>query len=409
MKNKFFSLKLALLLVLSVSMLFMTAASEVPDLEDILDHFEHSSGKIYSMVDEDGNLIMRTARQIVVGDEYINRDNNYYRVVSVEGETAVAELLEQIVLAKPRRESFLQRVDRALRNAIPVQQRRGQNRRIGIYNSHGAEAYIQGDGAESQDEGGGILNVGDQLAQALEGRGIEVIRSRETHTPHDAGAYQRSRRTAEEMLKQEPDAIIDVHRDAVPEEEYLEEVEGEQRVQVQLVVGRQNQNMAATREFAEGLKNQADEQFPGLVKGIFMARGNYNQDMSPRAILIEVGSHTNDKDQALETMDLFAEVVDGFLYGAAGDGEAAAPPAADGADGTALRSVLWVVLGLIAVVGVFLLISAGGFEQAKQKLRQFTNKEFTNTLGLPDEEEEKRESCDSCDDSNQNSGGKEGS
>lgn len=405
MKNKFFAFTLALVLALSVCLIPLAAANL--GIEDIFDQFEHQSSKIYTMVDERGDVIMRTARQIVVGDEYINVKNNYYRVVKVESETATAQLLERIVLAQPVKETFLEKVDRLLRNSLAVQQRgRQKTRKIAIYNSHGAESYIKGDGTESKDPGGGILDVGDTLAQALEKKGIEVVRSKEPHTPHDAGAYQRSRRTVEEAIKENPDMLIDVHRDAVPEQEYLEEVAGEQRVQIQLVVGRQNQNMAATREFAEGIKKVADEKYPGLIKGIFMARGNYNQDMSPRAILIEVGSHTNDKDQAQESMALFAVVMNDFLYGA-GEGGPAAGPAAPAAGGgaTAWRSVLWVVLGLMVAVGLFLLISAGGFEQAKAKLGKFSNKEFTNALGLPEDEEEKKQK--SNDDSD--SGGREGS
>lgn len=406
MKNNSFFLKLALLLLLLMSMPVPAATNEPAQFEKVFDDFEHYGGRIYTMVDEKGEVIMRTARQIVVGDEFINRQNHYYRVKAVEGERARAVLVEKIVLAEPTKENFLQRVDRLLRNAIPVQQGEGEalNRRIGIYNSHGAEAYIEGDGAESQIEGGGILDVGDELAKALERRGVEVIRSRETHVPHDAGAYQRSRRTVEEILKQNPDAIIDVHRDAVPKEEYLEKVEGQERVQIQLVVGRQNQNIAPIRAFAEGLKKQSDEKFPGLIRGIFMARGNYNQDMSPRAILIEVGSHTNQKEQALESMNLFAEVITAYKYGGAANGQAAAP----GTDVIALRSVLWVVLGLIAVVGVFLLVSTGGFKQLKQKLGDFKNKEFTNTLGLPHGEDRKREAADCCAERKAENGEKDG-
>lgn len=389
MRSRFFTVKLALSLVLLCSLFAMTAAAQpAQSPEDLFDVFEHNSGKIYTMVDDEDNVIMRTARRIVVGDEYINMENNYYRVISVEGDTAVAQLLEKIVLAQPPKEPFLSRVDRLLRNSLAVQQRgRQKRRRIAIYSSHGAESYIQGDGAESKDPGGGILDVADSLEKALEEQGVDVVRSREPHTPHDAGAYQRSRRTAEEVLQEQPDAMIDVHRDAVPEQEYLEEVEGEQRVQVQLVVGRQNQNMAANRQFAEGIKKTADEKYPGLIKGIFMARGNYNQDMTPQAILIEVGSHTNNKTQAEESMNFFAEVINDHLYGAAEDGQIAAP--AGPRNRTALWSVLWVILGLAVALGAFLVISAGGFEQAKQKLRQFRNKEFSDVLGAPRDGEEK--------------------
>ncbi|EEG77119.1 stage II sporulation protein P [Dethiobacter alkaliphilus] len=408
MKNKAFLLKLALAVLLSLSLLVVVGTGNTAVAFDY-DEYEHHSGRIFTMVDQDGEVIMRTARQIVVGDEYINMANNYYRVVSVDGETAVAEEVErQTAAAEPVSEGFIARVSRLLRNSIPVQQQEGQdlNRRIGIYNSHGAESYIEGDGEESKDPGGGIIDVGDRLAEALEGMGVEVLRSQEPHTPHDAGAYNRSKRTVEEFLKEDPDALIDVHRDAVPEEEYLEEVEGEERVQVQFVVGRQNQNMEVNKEFAEGLKARADELYPGLVKGIFMARGSYNQEMSPQATLIEVGSHTNNKDQALETMDLFAEVVNDFLYEGEGDEIASpAPGTPDGPGGTALRSALWVIAGLVVAVGIFLVVSAGGFEQAKEKLSKFRNKEFSNTMGLPPDEEEP---CDKCKEDKPD-GGNEGS
>ncbi|MCR3921068.1 MAG: stage II sporulation protein P [Firmicutes bacterium] len=407
MKSRFFSLKLALVMVLAISLLFFSALNERVVADDIFDG-EHQSGQFYTMVDDDGDVIMRTARQITVGDEYINTDNNYYRVTSVKEQRAVAELVRKVTLAEPSQEGIIERVDRLLRIALPVQSQDEQkSKKIAIYSSHGAESYIEGDGVESKDPGGGIIDVADSLQKNLEEKGIEVIRSKEPHTPHDAGAYGRSRRTVEEALKEQPDAIIDVHRDAVPEEEYIGEVEGKERVQVQLVVGRQNQNRANNQKFAEGVKKQADETYPGLIKGIFMARGSYNQDMSPRAMLIEVGSHTNDKDQAEESMALFSEVVNDFIYGTAEGDQAAspAPTTSDGAGGTALRAVLWLVVGIVAAVALYLLISTGGYQQMKQKLKDFRNKEMSNFLGAPRDDEEDTSKADE----DKQNGGPEGS
>ncbi|HZK25376.1 MAG TPA: stage II sporulation protein P [Oscillospiraceae bacterium] len=391
-RSSFNTFKLTAVLVMVVSLLFFSTQSSfaIDNLIDGIDG-DHRSGVYYTMEDNNGKVIMRTAREIVVGDEYISADNNYYRVTSVRGETARAELIEKRTLAAPPQPGLLARVSNMLRSAVPVQKKGEQKtKKIAIYSSHGAESYIDGDGTESKDPGGGILDVADTLQKKFEEKGIKVVRSKEPHTPHDAGAYQRSRRTVEEALKEQPDALIDVHRDAVPEEEYLEEVEGEKRVQVQLVVGRQNQNRANNQQFAEGIKKQADEKYPGLVKGIFMARGNYNQDMSPRATLIEVGSHTNDKDQAEETMGLFSEVMNDFIYGTA-EGEQAASPSpttSQGAGGTALRSVLWIIAGLVAAVAIFLLISTGGFEQAKAKLNQFRSREMADLTGSRQDEDD---------------------
>jgi stage II sporulation protein P len=378
-KKMLFPLKTVILLILAISAVSLAPpAVHGFNFEDLIDGMP---GEVYTMVDEKGSIIMRTARQVNVGDEYISSDNKHYRVKSVDGNRATAEYLRTVTLAETEQNGLQAGMPQA---ALPVQQTKGaSNKKIAIYSSHGAESYINGEGTESKDPGGGILDVADALQKSLEKKGVKVIRSREPHTPHDAGAYQRSRRTAEEAIKENPDAIIDVHRDAVPEEEYLEEVEGKKRVQIQLVVGRQNQNMANNRQFAEGLKKQADKNYPGLIKGIFMARGNYNQDMSPRAVLIEVGSHTNDKELAEESVQLFSEVVNDYLYGTAEGGETAgpAPTTLQGAGGTALRAVLWIIFALIIGIGAYLLISSGGIEQAKERLRNFTKRELPGIFG----------------------------
>ena len=59
------------------------------------------------------------------------------------------------------------------------------------------------------------------MAEQLEEKGVNVIHDTTLHTPHDAGAYDRSRRTAVQILKQRPAALFDVHRDAGPSEPYL--------------------------------------------------------------------------------------------------------------------------------------------------------------------------------------------
>ena len=76
--------------------------------------------------------------------------------------------------------------------------------------------------------------------------------------------------------------------------------------QIRLVVGRQNQNMQANLDFAKQIKAYYDEKKPGLIKGIFMAKGNYNQDLAPRSILIEVGTHTNSLEAAQNGAAVFA-------------------------------------------------------------------------------------------------------
>lgn len=54
-------------------------------------------------------------------------------------------------------------------------------------------------------------------------------------------------------------------------------------------MGRQNQNSEANIAFAEKMKAYYDEVKPGLIKSIFMAKGNYNQDLAPNSGFVRSG------------------------------------------------------------------------------------------------------------------------
>lgn len=340
------------------------------DFFDLSNDTERRDG-FYIMRDEaDGSLVLRTARLLHVGDQFINRDNNHYRVVRLDGDTAWARLVEE---AGRTRTGTIPAVE----TILPVQ---GDNRVIGVYHSHGAESYVPSDGTDSIDEGGGILQVGEVFAQNLERQGVNVLHSTETHVPHDAGAYNRSRRTAEELLGERPDALFDVHRDAVPPGDYRAEVDGQEMVQVLFVVGRQNQNVESNQAFAQGLKNTADERYPGLVKGILLAQGSFNQDLSPRSLLLEVGAHENTREQAEEAVTVFADVATGFLYGTGQGGEfrGVRPDTRTGAGGIAMQSALKLLVALAIALFVYLLIAAGSWEEFKRKAASFFQREFAD-------------------------------
>ena len=207
----------------------------------------------------------------------------------------------------------------------------------------------------------------------LEEQGVTVIHSENIHDPHDVNAYQRSRKTAAELLQEAPAAMIDVHRDGVPDPDYYAtEFDGEAATQIRLVVGRQNQNSEANIEFAEKMKAYYDEVKPGLIKSIFMAKGNYNQDLAPHSVLLEVGTHTNSLEEAEVGAREFAEVLPQFLGlktaaeeqepNATVQEEPQAQTAAEKSGGMG-KAILWLVV-LAAVGGfAFVWISRGSLKK----------------------------------------------
>jgi stage II sporulation protein P len=356
------------LIAIAIGWFPQSTSTQELDFFDLFNMSERIDGSYFTMIDQaDGSVLLKTARILKVGTEFIDSRNRLYRVVSIKEDTAVAEWIEENSPAATGAG------DMPAGLKLTVQAEEGQAPIVGIYHSHGAESYVPSDGTASIVDGGGILDVGVRFSEALEQEGIETVHEKETHVPHDAGAYMRSRGTAEKLLTEdEVDLKIDVHRDATPAETYETEVRGEQVTHILLVVGAQNQNAANNKQLAGDLKAVADEHYPGLVKGILKAPGSYNQDLAPNSILIEVGAHENRKEDAKQAVTMFADVVDIYLTGEA------APEQQAQQSGIALNRTLIVLIVVAAAAVIYLYISAGSLPEMKRKSTLFFKREFAD-------------------------------
>jgi stage II sporulation protein P len=244
---------------------------------------------------------------------------------------------------------------------ITLPQKRGPGKEeesrklIALYHTHNDESYVPSDGTYSIYGSGGIHQVGASLKAALEQKNINVIHSENLHLPHDRGAYRRSRDTALELLQRSPDVIFDIHRDAAPSDVYAAKIDDQWVTKIQFVVGRQNPSAVVTRRFAYDMKSLADDIYPGLVKGVFMGWGNYNQDLTPLNLLLEVGGHQNSRRAAEESMALFADVVAKYFYGIPVGEEGETFPGADrrAAGAGAWGAVVVILLLVAAALGAF--------------------------------------------------------
>ena len=335
---------------------------------------ELTDGTYFTIVDEDNNILDKTVREVHPEDEFIAGNNRHYRVERVEGNTAYAKLLMENALSDLE--------GNLPATAITVQGgKKHGNDLIAMYHTHSAESYVPTDGTDSIPGNGGIYKVGEQIAAKLEEKGVKVVYDKTPHEPHDADAYRRSRRTAVELMKKAPAAIIDIHRDGVPDPDfYYNNVVGQDVTKVRLVVGRQNQNMQSNLNFAKQIKAKLDEYYPGLVQGIFMAKGNYNQDLSPRSILIEVGTHTNDRNLAENGAALFADAIPAVLGISTGEKTPAPPIDTNPGDS---KSLWWLIAIALIGGGLFLLLSTGSIKGSINKLKQFSSREWSSFLGNP--------------------------
>lgn len=333
---------------------------------------ELKSGEYYTFVDENGKEIDQTAHAVFIGDELILEDNNRYKVVDVDSDnfTAKCELVGQENISW--RDEWEQ---------LPVMNQAAGTKKVGIYMTHNDESYTPTDGKESIAGKGGIMEVGGALANILKKNNVEANISYNKHDPHDANAYHRSRKTAVQLLKTNPVALIDVHRDGVPDPNfYKTKLEGEDAAKIRLVVGRQNPHMSANLEFVKQVKAYFDKKNPGLIKGIFIGKGNYNQDLGPKVFLIESGTYTNKREAAQNGVEIFAKGLPKILgASAAAPGPGQGPAVSPTTPGTS-KSIFWLIFAVVLGGGLFLLISTGSLKGSAKKLSGL-GREFSNYFG----------------------------
>lgn len=374
---------------------------------------ELQAGEAITIIDEkNGSVIDKIGRVVYPGDELINEQNVRYKVTRVRGNTAYAQKTgvagdiawneewetaavgAEMNTAKAGADKNTAKAEAdkntakagADKNTVKAGPGKAQ---IAIYHTHTDESYVPTDGTWSIPAHGGIIKVGSALAAELKNKEVSVIDDKTPHDPHDANAYHRSRRTAVKLMQKMPMALLDIHRDGVPDPDfYNKKLQGELITRIRIVVGRQNPNMSANLKFAKDIKAYMDKHKPGLIKGIFIGRGDYNQDLSPRALLLEVGTHTNDRYRAERGADIFADAFPAVLNikpaGMTGGGPGKTAPGSPGSaeSKTSWTTVGWLI-GIIIIGGAaFLFISTGSLKGMSSKLAELRKTEFANFFGL---------------------------
>ena len=247
MKEKLSRLALSFTLAIALYAAFLPTASA----DDVAE-------SLHVAVDGTGAYLFSISGEISEGDEYISADNILYRIATVQNGNAIAEKIGEEAMPDV---SWLDVGQAqpvfAQESAVPAASAKADDSRklIAMYVTHSDESYVPSDGTQSVNGQGGIYDVAREFRDALQQQGIDVILDESTHLPHDSGAYRRSRQTAERLLQKRPDAIIDVHRDGIPDQsEYACSIDGENASRVRLLVGRGNQNSSVNREFAKQMK-----------------------------------------------------------------------------------------------------------------------------------------------------------
>ncbi len=232
------------------------------------------------------------------------------------------------VLLKERKVAEEKLADRELEQEEPVTN--PENKTVFIYQSHSWESFLpllkgatQPNDAISSDERANVIGLGSRLAQNLmkEGIGVEHDKTNMTQELHSKGwsstqAYTLSGDIVDEAVStQENDFVyyLDLHRDSARKEITTKTINGERYARLYFVVGKENKDYQENLDFAKEIHQKLERKFPGISRGVFLktkseGNGVYNQDVSNKALLVEIGGVDNHLDELERTIDAFAEV-----------------------------------------------------------------------------------------------------
>ena len=191
------------------------------------------------------------------------------------------------------------------------------------YTKAGQDNYEESDPYRTTDDAHNVVRVGDEMAAAFAQAGLNVLHDRTLHDyPNYNGAYTRSKETVERYLEAYPSisVVLDVHRDAIMGEKDTiykamtdDEVIGD-CAQIMLVVGTEDgggshPNWRQNLSFAIALERQLNQDKPTLARPITLRKSHYNQQLSVGSLLVEVGTHGNTLQEAVNAARAFAESV----------------------------------------------------------------------------------------------------
>ncbi|WP_249275037.1 stage II sporulation protein P [Terribacillus saccharophilus] len=201
-----------------------------------------------------------------------------------------------------------------------------------IYYTHNQESYLSSLDADQKDnaynKNANVTDAGEAMAKRLEELGIGTIADQT-----DIGAilnengmayhqsYDASRGVVEAAVAENKDVsfVFDIHRDSLKRKDTTKEIDGKTYAKVVFVVGAENKEYEKNLKLATDLHKKIEENYPGLSRGVITKKGAgvdgvYNQDVSDKAALLEIGGAENTLDEATRTAELFAEIFADYYW-----------------------------------------------------------------------------------------------
>lgn len=182
-----------------------------------------------------------------------------------------------------------------------------------IYHTHTTESFLPVSGkAFSSDPKQSVVFLGEYLAEVLETRyGIPVLHHRQIFDIPRSTAYAQALPVITAILEENPqiNLVVDLHRDGISRDITTIPIEGKNTARILFVVGTNHGGWGSNLRFAIFLQNVLDQKYHGLCRGTRRQNFTYNQHIHPRSVLVEIGSHENNREEVMRAVPYLAEAL----------------------------------------------------------------------------------------------------
>ncbi len=195
-----------------------------------------------------------------------------------------------------------------------------------LYNTHQGETY-EGKALEGYNITPGVMMASYIFQNKLADYNVKALVMEDNITDYlnlnnmkYSKSYNASRKFLKEALENNQDLklIIDIHRDSVPKDKSTTIINGKPCAKILFVIGEEYETYEENLKMTNIINDKIKEKYPDLTRGIITkggkgSNGIYNQDLSPKITLMEIGSHQNKIDEVLNTIDLIAPIIGEYI------------------------------------------------------------------------------------------------
>ena len=195
-----------------------------------------------------------------------------------------------------------------------------------IYNTHQGETY-EGNGFFEYNISPGVMMASYLLQKKLLESNVKSIVMEDNlidymniNNMHYSKSYSASRKFLEEALKNNSSLklVIDIHRDSISKDKSTVLINNKPCAKILFVIGEEYDTYLNNLKMTNILNEKIKEKYPELTRGIITKggagnNGVYNQDLSDKITLMELGADKNTIEEVNNTIDLIGPIIGDFL------------------------------------------------------------------------------------------------